>query len=83
VLSATLFALFYPTYKKCVFPLCRIARSFWHSADSEKILSAFKEAVKVTVYQKSAKGDITCLIVVKYNFKFGIISKKSTLRYAP
>jgi hypothetical protein len=25
---------------------------FWHSADWEKILSAFTEAVKVTVYQK-------------------------------
>jgi hypothetical protein len=29
-----------------------IAEFFWHSAESEKIFSAFTEAFKVTVYQK-------------------------------
>jgi hypothetical protein len=37
------------------------------------ILSAFTEAVKVKVYKKSAIGDLTCLMAVKYIFKVGII----------
>jgi hypothetical protein len=39
------------------------------SAESKKILSAFTEAVKVTVYQKSVFGDLACPMAVK---KFGI-----------
>jgi spore germination protein YaaH len=64
--------------------LCRLALSFFCTARSRnKILSNFKEAVKVTVYQKSVIGDLACPKEVKYNFKFGIIQKKkSTLRYA-
>jgi hypothetical protein len=34
------------------------AEFFWHSGESEQILSAFTEAVKVTAFQKSAIGDL-------------------------
>jgi hypothetical protein len=39
--------------------LCRIVQS------RNKILSAFAEAVKVTVYQKSVTGDLACAMAVK------------------
>jgi hypothetical protein len=40
------------------------AEFFWHSEESEKILSAFTEAIKVTIYKKSGIGDLTCLMAV-------------------
>jgi hypothetical protein len=44
----------------------------WHSSEffgiaqsGNKILSAFTEAVKVTVYQKSGIGELACTMAVK------------------
>jgi hypothetical protein len=57
--------------------LCRIARS------QNKILSAFTEAVKVTVYKKiSAIGDLTFLIAGNKILSLALSNKKSTPRHA-
>jgi hypothetical protein len=49
------------------------AEFFRIAGSRNKILSAFTEAVKVTVFQKSFIGDLAYPMAVKQNFKFGIM----------